>query len=1276
MKKFTAIFVALMCFAATSFAGDLLTADMFHSWGGYEAGAEDKGATGCSYHMNEASASDGLPYGDGNVYYLNYADLTSYGKLVLEFTEGTPRLLFNREGDNGPLHPEINGSAGMEYVVAEAGKWTIDLEAITAAFGYAHLNCIKGANWANVTITTAELIAKATPEPNVKCNLLDDASFGFNDGTVGGWHYLGWNNGGTATNVAPGYGNSAGAMALTSTNPAGDPWGAQLLCSLKPGAKLEIGKTYTVSFWAKGDVEGDFIAPGAGGWPDPEWNNAEPAVLSTEWQLYTYKLVCDASNTAAGGNTQIYFNQGKLTGTAYVDQVIVTEDVNDQPLTTDLYKDYTTNPAGDAFATDLNINMNTRTVYGNKSIFAERYADLTPWNYMTVVFDTSKAPGTPQLIFNRQGVEDQSPEFLEINSASSEYVSYSQVDGTVNFWIIDLSKITEAEGFAHLNIIRGDKFVETYVTKLKLYQDDPAPGRFADVDYYLFNESAGAWLGGANAVGVQASLIKHPQPFKIIYSYGDYMIDSYTYAQFNKNNHFLGADLNLNSAATELGIATFDDGYSIAIDGSYLSDNDTTVLATLAGKTDAGKWIFYTKDQLEAKMLDENDPFIDATFYAQVPNFSNLQCYTEKGQSPWTIDNKSVNITLAGNADNRIAESSKNPFEISQTLTGLPTGIYRIDAQAAVLDNSNAYDGTNYPVIYGNYLESSFNSLDESLRGGATSYNVSDAFSAGEYQIAPMFVVVTDGTLKIGAKGDNANIKAFFDNFELTYIGDDIIAEGEYYLYNEEAGAWLGGANSWGTQASLIKHGMPVYIGEHQGGNVYTINTYTYNSAAQHYLGANLYIDADKTGLSFEKVGEAENEYIISANGTYIGTSADAAAYAGNDDEGTFVTPVALTSTTDASQATHWFLVTRAEREATLADATLDQSVDATFFIEVPNFSRNQAFKAQGQSPWTKEAANCNLRGGDNTNNNAESWRSSNGFKVYQTLNNLPNGVYKLYAQGAVCDYSKTNEDLAHLYANEKQRPFVVSSQATTQDGGENSMSEMSASFSAGKYQLKPIFVLVTDGTLEVGVESSRTDTWAVWDNFELYYLGADVDTVHVGPYWEMVASDKVQIEYEEGATVKEAGLQVAGYLNALHATSVDELVLFAVDTNAGLTFEPYSWVNFTGFYDAAGSVSGVANAAMKANLDLNAAKLTIENVEETDEPRYHAYAVVANPAKEKAVLVDIEVDFIDRPDFAATAIDNVNVNANKQIFDLTGREVKKATNGVYIINGVKTLVK
>ena len=194
----------------------------------------------------------------------------------------------------------------------------------------------------------------STPEPNPSCNLLDDESYNFNKGTVGQWHYLGWNNSGTATNAAPGYNASAGAMALTSTNPEGDPWGAQLLCDLKEGAKIERGNTYIVSFWAKGTVEGDIIAPGAGAYPSPEWNTAEPAVLTTEWKQYTYTLEATEANTAEAGNTNIYFNQGKLTGTAYVDRVLVYDARNE------------INPDGNLITDDESFAFNGGTTGGWK----------------------------------------------------------------------------------------------------------------------------------------------------------------------------------------------------------------------------------------------------------------------------------------------------------------------------------------------------------------------------------------------------------------------------------------------------------------------------------------------------------------------------------------------------------------------------------------------------------------------------------------------------------------------------------------------------------------------------------------------------------------------------------------------------------------------------------------------------------------------------------------------------------------------------------------------
>lgn len=137
-------------------SGDL-TAAMFHNWSNPKAGATDNGAvSGAACVLN---TSTGLPYGDGNVYYLNYADLSNYKTLQLVVTEGTPRLLFNRQTDGGQDFLEIN-STSSTYVRAQNSLWIIDLEKIRENYGgYVHLNCIKGANNANVTIKSMTLTA-------------------------------------------------------------------------------------------------------------------------------------------------------------------------------------------------------------------------------------------------------------------------------------------------------------------------------------------------------------------------------------------------------------------------------------------------------------------------------------------------------------------------------------------------------------------------------------------------------------------------------------------------------------------------------------------------------------------------------------------------------------------------------------------------------------------------------------------------------------------------------------------------------------------------------------------------------------------------------------------------------------------------------------------------------------------------------------------------------------------------------------------------------------
>lgn len=157
-----------------------LTAGMFKSWTSGGAGASVKGEAEniCAYVLNE---STGMPYGDGNVHYLNYADLSEYEKLEVTATAGEPRIMFNRVEDNGYVQVEVPRDASTFETVVDNGDgsktYSVDIAAIVMRDGFAHLHAIKGANWANTTVTSMKLYASAnssgfTPLPFNSAGLL------------------------------------------------------------------------------------------------------------------------------------------------------------------------------------------------------------------------------------------------------------------------------------------------------------------------------------------------------------------------------------------------------------------------------------------------------------------------------------------------------------------------------------------------------------------------------------------------------------------------------------------------------------------------------------------------------------------------------------------------------------------------------------------------------------------------------------------------------------------------------------------------------------------------------------------------------------------------------------------------------------------------------------------------------------------------------------------------------------------------------------------------
>ena len=140
------------------------------------------GGEQCPFIIGE---STGQPYGDGSVN--NWADLSGFDQLVITYTEGTPRVLMNRDQDNGQYSSNEAESHLIEYPKSDpwvskyftdqGGVLTVDLKQILNDKGFVHLHAIKGANWANVTIESMILVRKGKEKQVGWVDILTNGNF-------------------------------------------------------------------------------------------------------------------------------------------------------------------------------------------------------------------------------------------------------------------------------------------------------------------------------------------------------------------------------------------------------------------------------------------------------------------------------------------------------------------------------------------------------------------------------------------------------------------------------------------------------------------------------------------------------------------------------------------------------------------------------------------------------------------------------------------------------------------------------------------------------------------------------------------------------------------------------------------------------------------------------------------------------------------------------------------------------------------------------------------
>ena len=337
----------------------------------------------------------------------------------------------------------------------------------------------------------------------------------------------------------------------------------------------------------------------------------------------------------------------------------------------------------------------------------------------------------------------------------------------------------------------------------------------------------------------------------------------------------------------------------------------------------------------------------------------------------------------------------------------------------------------------------------------------------------------------------------------------EITSGSSYYIQNVSSNLFLCGSNSWGTQGSVTVQGEMFQLDKADDG-AYSITDLALSTSNKKF-GSNLYTDNAGVNWTIEAVSGEEGVFTIKYNNKYLAQSATAGAHIG----------YIVEQVTEVTDAAKWYILTADEAIAKLGAATETAPVDASFLIGDANFSRNHS-----SSVWSVTASNKNLAGGSNNNMCAESWQST--FDINQTLTGIPNGVYKLSAQAALTDYSGFYDGANYpvVYANNSSAIF---SNMVGDDISSN-MVTLSTAFTAGNYVVGPVSVTVTDGTLKIGVKGTRTDTWCIWDNFQLKYYGA-------------AGSDQLKEELEKKITEAQ---EITGKMNATVASDLASAIVTA----------------------------------------------------------------------------------------------------------------------------------
>ena len=386
--------LVLSVFGTTSAMGQKiyraeLDKSMFKAWDGYGANAKevaepeaiDDGAAtfNCEVNLYKQLNGGNVVYGNTNVYYLWYADLTGSKKLYVDGTAGLQlRILLNRpepDGDDahGGQTTELNVTLDSE------GKGEVDLSALE----YVHLNCIK-LGWGSPAGVVNALEVEGTVRP--VSGYLDLISNGDAEGTdleSFPVSHDGPNNGNTANDrpeIVAGGVDGSKCFKVTSDDGASETWSTQFY--LKFDEALQEGDKWKLSMFVKADRDAT-ITTSAQAQPRT-WNGSfiEEFNVTTEWQQFEFSGEVTSGMASNGGFMSAAFdlnNDKDVANTFYFDNIVFQKDMGGaNPLSM-----ITTTYGSDVIRLDLADNTNMKTLVkaaGGKTLIYPNECGSVIWN--------------------------------------------------------------------------------------------------------------------------------------------------------------------------------------------------------------------------------------------------------------------------------------------------------------------------------------------------------------------------------------------------------------------------------------------------------------------------------------------------------------------------------------------------------------------------------------------------------------------------------------------------------------------------------------------------------------------------------------------------------------------------------------------------------------------------------------------------------------------------------------------------------------------------------